>query len=138
MKKKRLLDDPALIDPMIEETLRYQSPLQIAHRKAMTDVEFDGVKVPAGTFVHMCIAGANRDPAVFADPESVDIGRDPNPHLAFGLGKHICMGNTLGRIEGTVAIGRFMQKFPHVERNGEARLHGRVKFRGIREFPVRV
>lgn len=138
LQKQRLLDDPLLIDPMVEETLRYQSPLQIAHRKTLADVEFDGVKVPEGTFVHMCIAGANRDPDMFEDPENVDIGRRPNPHLAFGLGKHICMGNTLGRIEGTVAIGRFLQKFPNVERNGEARLHGRVKFRGIREFPVTI
>ena len=137
-QKKRLLDNSSLIDPLVEETLRYQSPLQIAHRKALTDVEFDGVKVPAGTFVHMCIAGANRDPDVFAEPEKVDIGRDANPHLAFGLGKHICMGNTLGRIEGTVAIGRFFEKFPHVQRNGDAKLHGRVKFRGLRKFPVRV
>ena len=139
---QRLQEDPALIDTAIEESLRFQSPLQIGNRKATHDVEFgpDGgrVTIPAGAFIHCCIAAANRDPAIFDDPETVDIGRHPNPQIAFGIGKHVCMGNTLGRIEGRVAIGKFVARFPDLRRNGAKRLHGRARFRGLDRLPVMV
>ena len=119
---QRLQDDPELIRSAIEESLRYQSPLQIGNRKAMEDVVFGETTIPAGSFIHCCIAAANRDPAQFDDPENVDISRNPNRQIAFGLGKHICMGNTLGRIEGRVAIGKFIDRFPNLKRNGTSQL----------------
>lgn len=137
-QKQRLLDEPALIETAVEEFLRLQSPLQIGNRKVVEEIEFEGVRLEKGAFLHLCIAAANRDPRVFPEPDRIDIGRDPNPHLAFGAGKHICMGNTLGRIEGMVAIGRFFQRFPNARRNGPAELHGRVRFRGLRTLPVKV
>jgi cytochrome P450 len=133
-----LLDDPDLIGSTIEEVLRYQSPLQIGNRKAIEDVAFGATVVPAGSFIHCCIAAANRDPAEFADPENVDITRNPNRQIAFGIGKHICMGNTLGRIEGRTAIGNFVKRFPNVHRSGESRRTPRVRFRGFDELPVSV
>jgi cytochrome P450 len=133
-----LLDDPDLIGSTIEEVLRYQSPLQIGNRKAIEDVAFGATVVPAGSFIHCCIAAANRDPAEFVDPENVDITRNPNRQIAFGIGKHICMGNTLGRIEGRIAIGKFVRRFPNVRRSGESRKTPRVRFRGFDEFPVSV
>jgi len=139
---ERLREDPSLIKTAVEEFLRYQSPLQVGNRKALEDVEFgpEGAKVtlPAGAFIHTCIGGANRDPEVFEDPENVDIGRKPNPQIAFGIGKHICMGNTLGRIEGHTAIGKFVQKFPNLRLNGEKMFHGRARFRGLAQLPVAV
>lgn len=133
-----LRGDATLIDTAVEEFLRYQSPLQIGNRKATAACMFGDTEIPAGAFLYLCVAAANRDPEVFNDPEHVDITRRPNPHLAFGAGKHICMGNTLSRIEGTIAIGKFMQRFPNVERNGEAKLHERTRFRGLSTLPVRV
>lgn len=139
---QRLRDDPDLIKTTVEEALRYMSPLQIGNRKATEDVDFgpagDRVTIPAGTFIHCGVAAANRDPDVFADPEAVDIGRDPNPQIAFGIGKHVCMGNTLGRIEGRVAIGKFVARFPNLRRDGERELTGRARFRGYEKLPVAV
>jgi hypothetical protein len=139
---QRLRDDPSLIKTAVEEFLRFQSPLQIGNRKAVEDVEFgpEGSKVTisAGTFLHTCIGAANRDPEKFENPEEVDIGRQPNPQIAFGIGKHICMGNTLGRIEGHVAVGKFVERFPNLRATGEKRNHGRARFRGLEVLPVSV
>ena len=138
----RLREDPSLIKTAVEEFLRFQSPLQVGNRKALEEIEMgpEGRKVliPAGTFLHTCIGAANRDPEIFDDPETVDIGRKPNPQIAFGIGKHICMGNTLGRIEGHTAIGKFVKKFPKLRLNGEKRFHGRARFRGLAQLPVAV
>ena len=135
---QRLRDDAGLIETAVEEFLRYQSPLQIGNRKATEAVDFGGTRVPAGAFIHCAIAAANRDPAEFDDPEGVDIGRSPNRHLAFSVGKHTCLGNTLGRIEGRVAVGKFVEKFSRIELNGPARLNGRARFRGFDVLPVSV
>jgi cytochrome P450 len=135
---ERLRDDPSLIESAVEEFMRFQSPLQIGNRKAVEDVEFGDTMVPAGAFIHCGVASANRDPAEFDDPENVDIGRSPNRHLAFGAGKHTCLGNTLARIEGRVAVGKFIEKFARIELNGPAQLNGRARFRGHDVMPVKV
>ena len=126
----RLREDPSLIKTAVEEFLRFQSPLQVGNRKALEEIEMgpEGRKVliPAGTFLHTCIGAANRDPEIFDDPETVDIGRKPNPQIAFGIGKHICMGNTLGRIEGHTAIGNLLKKFQNyglTVKNGSTGVH---------------
>ena len=138
----RLRSDPELIKTAVEEFLRFQSPLQIGNRKATEDVEFgaEGSKtvVPAGSFIYTAIGAANRDPEIFDEPEKVDIGRKPNPQIAFGIGKHICMGNTLGRIEGHVAIGKFIERFPNISLTSEKKYHGRARFRGLESLPVEV
>ena len=138
----RLRSDPALIKTAIEEFLRFQSPLQIGNRKATEDIEFGPVGsktiIPAGSFIHTAIGAANRDPEIFLEPEKVDIGRKPNPQIAFGIGKHTCMGNTLGRIEGHVAIGKFVKRFPNIRLVGEKKYHGRARFRGLETLPVEV
>ena len=138
----RLRKDPTLIKNAIEEFLRFQSPLQIGNRKATEDILFgpEGSKttIPAGSFIHTAIGAANRDPDVFVNPEEVDIGRHPNPQIAFGIGKHTCMGNTLGRIEGHVAIGKFVERFPKIRLTGEKKYHGRARFRGLEILPVEI
>lgn len=138
----RLRGDPALIKTAVEEFLRFQSPLQIGNRKATEDVQFGPgnakTSIPAGSFIYTVIGSANRDPEIFVEPEEVDIGRRPNPQIAFGIGKHTCMGNTLGRIEGHVAIGKFVKRFPNIRLAGEKKYHGRARFRGLKILPVEV
>jgi len=139
---QRLRNEPDLIKFAVEEFLRFQSPLQIGNRKATEDVKFgpegSKVTVPAGSFLYTSIGAANRDPERFHNPETVDIGRHPNPQIAFGSGKHICMGNTLGRIEGHVAIGKFVKRFPKLRMSGKKKYHGRARFRGLEILPVDV
>ncbi|MBT7137852.1 MAG: cytochrome P450 [Rhodospirillaceae bacterium] len=127
---KRLQDDPALIDTTVEEALRFQSPLQIGNRMATEDATFGGKEISAGTFIHLSVAGANRDPEIFDNPEQFDVGREPNRHLAFGSGHHICLGATLARMESKIAIGRLIERFPNIRQNGPAEHIGLARFRG--------
>lgn len=135
---RRLIAEPGLIDPAIEEALRYESPLQQGNRTAAEDLDLGDRVIRAGTYIHTSIAGANRDPAVFANPEAVDIGRTPNRHLAFATGIHVCLGATLARIEGRIAIGQLVRRFPALAANGPARRVPLARFRGWAELPVRV
>lgn len=109
---RRLQEDPSLIGSAVEELLRFGPPVQFAVRIATTDLELAGEHLPRGTELIPLIAGANRDPAVFADPDQLDIGRTENRHLSFGGGIHLCLGAPLARVEGQEAIGRLVQRFP--------------------------
>ena len=137
-QKKRLIDNPALIKTAIEEFLRYESSNQLGNRVTTEAVEIGGVQMPAGTFVTLCIGAANRDPAQFADPENLDVGRTPNRHLAFATGPHQCAGMALARLEGAIAISRFLARFPGYELTGAPVRGGRVRFRGFLSVPCRV
>ena len=108
----RLQADPSMIGTAVEELLRFGPPVQVSARNATCDVEVAGTTIPKGSQLIVMIAGANRDPEVFADPERLDIGRTENRHLAFGGGIHLCLGAPLARIEGQEAIGRLVQRFP--------------------------
>ena len=110
---ERLRDDPALIKPAVEELLRYASPLETAtERYAREDVTVAGVTIPRGALVFAVLASANRDERQFPDPDALDITREPNRHLAFGLGPHFCLGAPLARLEGQVAIGTLLPPRP--------------------------
>ncbi len=119
-QKQRLIEQPDLIKPAIEEILRFESSNQLGNRMTTEPVELGGVALPTGTPVTLCIGAANRDPAHFADPENLDIGRTPNRHLAFGTGAHQCAGMALARLEGAIAISRFLARFPGYELSGAA------------------
>jgi cytochrome P450 len=135
----RLLQrEPEHIGTAVEEFLRVQSPLQIGNRLAGEDIELTDCVLPKGTYIHTSIAGANRDPAVFDDPEAVDITRNPNRHLAFATGIHVCLGATLARIEGRIAIGKFVERFPRLRADGPAEIMGLARFRGYNSLPVSV
>jgi cytochrome P450 len=138
VEKTRLIDNPALIKTAVEEFLRYESSNQLGNRITTEAVEIGGVQMPAGTFVTLCIGAANRDPAQFADPENLDIGRTPNRHLAFATGPHQCAGMALARLEGAIAISRFLARFPGYELNGAPVRGGRVRFRGFLSVPCSV
>ena len=137
-EKRHLIEDPSLIKTAVEEMLRFESSNQLGNRMTVEPFELGGVALPAGTPVTLCIGAANRDPAQFADPERFDIGRTPNRHLAFGTGAHQCAGMALARLEGAVAISRFLARFPDYAISGEPVRGGRVRFRGYLSVPCAV
>jgi cytochrome P450 len=134
-EKQRLIEHPDLIKTAIEEILRFESSNQLGNRMTTEPVELGGVMLPAGTSVTLCIGAANRDPRHFTDPENLDIGRTPNRHLAFGTGAHQCAGMALARLEGAIAISRFLARFPQYELSGPPVRGGRVRFRGFLSVP---
>jgi cytochrome P450 len=136
--KAELTAHPELIDTAIEEFLRLESPNQLGNRRATRDTALGGVAIPAGGYVHLCIAAANRDPEQFPDAERLDPRRSPNRHLAFGLGIHACAGMSLARMEARIAIGKLLARFQTIERAGEPVRGGRARFRGFLHFPVTV
>lgn len=135
-QRQRLIDDPALIKTAIEEFLRFESSNQLGNRRVVQDTMLDDVAIPEGTLITLCIGAANRDPAQFANPDTLDIGRAPNRHLAFASGPHACVGLNLARLEGRIAIGRFMARFPRFAAAGPAQRARRARFRGFTSLPV--
>ena len=91
------------METAVEEFLRMESSNQLGNRRAVTDTALGGVDIAAGSYVHICIGAANRDPEQFPDPDRLDIRREPNRHLAFGTGIHACAGMSLARMEAQVA-----------------------------------
>jgi cytochrome P450 len=137
-QKKRLIENPDLIKTAVEEILRFESSNQLGNRMTTEPVELAGIKLAAGTPVTLCIGAANRDPKQFADPETLDIGRAPNRHLAFGTGAHQCAGMALARLEGAIAISRFLARFPNYAVSGQPLRGGRVRFRGFLSVPCSI
>ena len=134
-QKKRLIEHPDLIKSAVEEILRFESSNQLGNRMTTERVELGGVTLGPGTPVTLCIGAANRDPRQFPDPETLDIGRTPNRHLAFATGAHQCAGMALARLEGAIAISRFLARFPNYALNGPPVRGGRVRFRGFLSVP---
>lgn len=132
-----LRDQPGLINAAVEEFLRYESSNQLGNRRVGEPVELAGRVLEAGTYVHIGIGAANRDPEVFPDPDRLDVARSPNRHLAFGSGHHACAGMSLARMEGRVAIGRLVARFPRLEPAGDYVRGGRARFRGFLSYPMR-
>jgi cytochrome P450 len=137
-QKQRLIDNPDLIKTAVEEVLRYESSNQLGNRMTTERVEFGGVTLEAGTSITLCIGAANRDPAQFRDPERFDIARTPNRHLAFATGAHQCAGMALARLEGAIAMSRFLARFPGYSLSGTPVRGGRVRFRGFLKVPCAI
>ena len=137
-QKQRLIEHPDLIKTAVEEILRFESSNQLGNRMTTAPVELGGVTLPAGTPVTLCIGAANRDPQQFADPETLDIARTQNRHLAFATGAHQCAGMALARLEGAIAISRFLARFPDYALNGAPLRGGRARFRGFLSVPCSV
>jgi hypothetical protein len=133
---RRLREDPGLIAHAIEELLRYESPVQHVGRTANRDVEIRGARLPKGAMVSVMLGAANRDPAQYDRPERLDIGRRGN-HLAFGYGARACIGASLARLEGQIAIGTLISRFPAialVDRTQQWR--NSTEARGLKELRV--
>lgn len=137
-QKQRLIVNPDLIKTAVEEILRYESSNQLGNRMTTERIELGGVMLEAGTSVTLCIGAANRDPAQFPDPERFDVARTPNRHLAFATGAHQCAGMALARLEGAVAISRFLARFPNYALSGQPVRGGRVRFRGFLSVPCAI
>ncbi|MCZ6665836.1 MAG: cytochrome P450, partial [Gammaproteobacteria bacterium] len=136
---ERVRRDPELVNNVVEETLRYDAPIQLTARLAMRDTEVGGVSIPRGSIVAVLLASANRDAEQFADPDRFDIDRPTRAHLGFGFGNHFCIGASLARLEGKIAIEMILTRLrglalidDGVERHGSFLVRGpttlRVRF----------
>jgi pentalenolactone synthase len=137
---RALVRDPALASNAVEETLRAGSSTDLFPRYARTDLEIGGVTIKAGDLVLMSIGAANRDPAVFADPDRVDITRRALGHLTFGHGGRYCIGAPLARIELHAVLSQLASRFPTMRLAvgvEELPLRDRMLFGGLAELPVR-
>ena len=119
----------------VDECLRFESSNQLGNRRALSATRVGGLDLPAGALVTLCIGAANRDPAVYDEPETLSLRREGNKHLAFGFGIHQCAGLSLARLEGRIAIGRFMERFPRFELSEPPLRGGRARFRGFLSAP---
>jgi cytochrome P450 len=122
----------------VDEFLRFESSNQLGNRRALQATQVNGVDLPAGALVTLCIGAANRDPAVYANPEQLDLRRTGNKHLAFGFGVHQCAGLSLARLEGRIAIGRFLQRFANYQLTQAPVRGGRARFRGFLQAPFSI
>ncbi|WP_051182435.1 cytochrome P450 [Nocardia vinacea] len=129
--------DPERWPGAIEEMLRFDSPVQMTSRTALCDTEIAGVRIAEGEMVSQLLGSANRDPAVFADPNTFDIDR-PNAkdHLSFSSGVHACLGASLARMEGAIALRTLYERFPDLRIVGDAPHRGLANLRGYQHIPV--
>jgi cytochrome P450 len=135
-----LVENPALIKTAVEEMLRYHGPVEnTLARWAAEDTEFDGHLLRRGNIVMASLMSANRDEAVFENPDTFDITREPNRHIAFGSGIHYCLGAPLARLEGVIAINALLRRQPHIAlavAPDELEWNDQIILRGMRALPV--
>ncbi|WP_242611267.1 cytochrome P450 [Blastococcus saxobsidens] len=132
----RLRADRSLLPGAIEELIRFDSPLQLFERTATTDVEIGGVVVERGQKIGALLGAANRDPAVFAEPDRLDVGRTENPHITFGAGIHFCIGAPLARVELQASFGALLDRTTTFELGAEPVRRPEFVIRGLETLPV--
>ena len=136
---RALGDDAARAPAIVEETLRYDPPVQLVGRIAGEDITVaGGIEVPKGDSLMLLLASAHRDPAVTERPDEFDPGRASIRHLAFGHGAHFCLGAPLARLEAAVALSAFAKRFPNIALDGDPVYKPNVTLRGMAQLPVRV
>ncbi len=135
---KLLQKEPNRINTAIDEILRFQPPIQINNRRCLENTNLGDIAIPKGSSVHMIIAGANRDPLQFFEPEIFNISRSPNRHLSFGLGIHICAGINLARLEAKIAFLNLLSSFKEINLLKRPNIANRIRFREIKELHVEV
>lgn len=134
---RRLREQPALLEPAIEEILRWITPVNYFTRSATRDAELAGAEIQAGDKVMLHFAAANRDESVFGtDADNFRIDRDPNPHLAMGVGEHYCIGAHLGRLETRIFFEEFLSRYTSFEVNGPTPRVRTTHIRGLRSLPL--
>ena len=126
-----------ILNVAIDEFLRFEASNQLSNRRAVKACQVGEVDLPAGTLVTLCIGAANRDPLLFSEPDKLDLTRIQNKHLSFGFGVHQCAGLSLARLEGRIAIGRFLNRFPNYDLSELPKRGGRARFRGFLNAPFR-
>jgi cytochrome P450 PksS len=139
---ERLRKEPALIESAVEELLRYASPVEIAtERFALEDFTVGGTTIPKGGLILAVLASANHDGQQFKDPDSLDLGREPNRHVSFGMGIHYCLGAPLARLEGQIALQTLVNRFPNLRLAKPAesiRWRTGMLMRGPKQLPVKL
>lgn len=135
-QKLRLMDAPGLMKTAVEEVLRFESSNQLGNRRVVADTVLGGVPMKEGDLITIAIGAANRDPKYFPDPDRFDVGRNPNRHLAFASGIHVCAGMNVARLEGRIALERFLKRFPDYRLDGEPLRSPRARFRGFITLPA--
>ena len=134
---ERLRDDPGLVPTAVEEILRFSSPVLYFRRNATEDLDIAGQHIGAGDIVALWYAAANRDPLVFDRPDEFDVGRDPNPHVAFGGGgPHFCLGASLARLEIRVLLETLVERYRSIELVGPIERMRSNFLHGIKHLPV--
>ena len=137
---EKLRSEPAIIKPAIEELLRFVCPVEMAtERYAREDITIAGTTIPRGELVLAVIGSANRDANYFDNPDSLDVTRENNKHLAFGLGAHYCLGAPLSRLEGQIAISTLVRRMPNLRLSiapDQIRWRGGIILRGLEALPV--
>jgi cytochrome P450 len=135
-QRKRLEAGDVPMTVAVEELLRYVGPVQMTQRVLLDDLELDGTVLGHGELVVTLIAAANRDPAVFSDPDDLDLGRAPNPHVAFSTGIHACLGASLARLETGSIIGHLLERFPQLRLARRPEWRDTFILRGLTCLPV--
>ncbi|MET0135966.1 MAG: cytochrome P450 [Kibdelosporangium sp.] len=133
---QRLVDDPALLPTAVEELIRYDAPLQLFERTATAAVTIAGHTLRPGEKIAALLGAAARDPAVFENPDTLDVGRAPNPHIGFGAGIHYCVGAPLARVEITAALAALTRRLPGLRLAEEPERRPEFVIRGLRTLPV--
>jgi cytochrome P450 len=133
-----LQNDVTLAPAVVEETLRYDTPVQAVSRAASQDTVIGGVEIPAGTKINPFLAAANRDPLCFPEPDRFDLRRTGTKNISFGGGVHFCLGSALARLEGAVVFRALVERFPKLASAGEPQLSPEFNFRSYSEVPVTV
>lgn len=136
-QKQKLLERPGLLPSVIEETMRYDNPVQITYRSALADADIHGKMIHAGDLVNTIIGSANRDPNRFTNPDRFDILRSEGRHLGFGLGIHFCIGAPLVRLEAEVAFETMLRCFPNLSlATDDLKWQEHPIFRGLKSLPI--
>ena len=131
----RLRDDPGIERSAVEELLRFDGPINMAQRITLRDVALNGTEIPAGRIFVLLLGAANRDGRCFEDPERLDLGREPNHHVAFGGGAHFCLGASLARLEARIALPALLRRFPAMRLVGPPpRYRPTFTIRGLQEL----
>jgi cytochrome P450 len=134
---ERLRANPASMESAVEELLRYETPFQRNWRVAAQDVELGGKRIERGQLVAQMLGAANRDPAIFPDPDRLDISRQSGRHIAFGYGIHFCIGAPLARIEAAVVFSSLLRRFPVLRlKEGKVAWREEIVFRGLNSLMV--
>lgn len=113
-----------------------ESSNQLGNRLAVAPTAIGGIAIDGGTRLTLCIGAANRDPAVFDEPDRFIADRSPNRHLGYASGPHQCAGMAIARLEGRIALERFLSRFPRYRLTGKAERTGRLRFRGFSRLPA--
>jgi cytochrome P450 len=132
----RVRADLSLVPRAVEELMRYDTPLQMFERWVLEDADIHGVTVPKGSELGLLFGSANRDPAVFARPDALDVAREPNPHLSFGAGVHFCLGAPLARLELEVSFSTLLRRLPGMEPAAEPAWRPAYIVRGLERLDV--